>query len=184
MGVRKPSPVQLNLHQLGGTTPATDSPFVWLTVPAIALPVHAGLHCRGRLICLLPRPTRTWLISASPWWSSTPQWIFYGLTYQVKSIQYIFILSTAFFKRAITLACKFFNAGQVISLSCWLTYTGLHHGQIWRISRQLLESPWDSGAMMTRLSKWLPVHTKLWSSQIWFKHPGEEQSVSHKVLKF
>ena len=52
MVVRKTLPEQLSLHQLGGITPATDSLFAWLTVPAIASPVHAGLHCRDRLVCL------------------------------------------------------------------------------------------------------------------------------------
>ena len=73
-------------------------------------PLQSGLHqqCRGRLSCLC------WLI--------TPRWILTGLTYQVKSIHYIFILYIAFFKRAITLACKFSNAGQIVHCKKGLLY--------------------------------------------------------------
>ena len=51
-------------------------------------PLQSGQHqqCRGRPSCLC------WLI--------TPRWILTGLTYQVKSIHYIFILDIAFFKKS------------------------------------------------------------------------------------
>lgn len=56
----------------------------WFTAPTIDSPVRAGIQCRGRLICLFPQLTRLWLISASPWWSSTSRWIISGLTHQDK----------------------------------------------------------------------------------------------------
>ena len=73
--------------------------------------VCIGLQRHSWLICLLSRPTRPWLLSASTWWSSTPRWILTSLTYQVKSIQYVFILYIAFFKRAITPVCKLSHVG-------------------------------------------------------------------------
>ena len=84
--MHKPSPVQFDLHQLATVAPAIDWPSARLIASVIDYLVHAGLQCRGRLSCLC------WLI--------TPRWILTGLTYQVKSIHYIFILDISFFKKS------------------------------------------------------------------------------------
>lgn len=86
--------------------------------------VHAGLQYHDRLShphgLTTSRLTRPWLTSASPLWSSTPRRMTIGLTYQVKSIQYIFILHIAFFKRAITPAFKIHQYNS--SLRDWVIF--------------------------------------------------------------
>ena len=87
--------------------------------------VRAGLQRGGQLArprwLTTPRPTHLSTLAAG---SSVIDFSFtmvinsavdnYCLTYQVKSIHYIFILHVALFEIAITLACKFSNAGQVV----------------------------------------------------------------------
>ena len=99
------------------------------------LPVRTGLQHRGRFIYRL---ARDWFqlhhgdhqLHGDNYWPDAS-----GEIHPV-----YFILYIASFKIAITLACKFSSAGQVISLRRWMIRTGLYHDQMWRISRQLLES--------------------------------------------
>ena len=87
----------------------------------------------------------------SAWWSSTPWWIITGLTYQVKSFQYIFILYIAFFKRAITLACKLFNAGQVVYCKRDYYITELLNDSYRFISRSNMENLKTTPRVVLRL---------------------------------
>ena len=132
-GVCKPPPVQLNLHQLDGTVPTIDSPFAWLTVPVMDLPVRARLKYHGRLIFPLLRSTHPWLISAAPWWSSTPRCVLTGLNISGE-IQYIFILYIAFFTRAITPGCKSYLIQDPKS-PCWCKFKG--HQKISSLKRKI-----------------------------------------------
>ena len=75
-------------------------------VPAIASPVHAGLHCRGRLICLAAATD-----SAMSDFSFTMVIINPAVDINWPNISgeihpVYFILYIAFFKSAITSACK------------------------------------------------------------------------------
>ena len=85
-----------------------------------------------------------------------------GLTYQVKSIQYIFILYIAFFKRAITLACKFFNAGQVVYYKRDYYISELLNDSYWFISRSNMENLKTTPRVVLRLRGYSDMTRQNW----------------------